>query len=193
MENKKKVKSISSAETKKEVKEDMSTKKESTNYSNYEADMAIIKAYENKSKNRLKVILAFILGIIATIALFSTLGLSNKNVNTTKTVKNTAKEPAYIGILMLNLEDSDAIDYYDLDTLETTLKKGVVVETVKTGSPASGYLKRGDIIIQMGREDIDNMDDLIDELAKYSAGDKVKFVVERNGRNRDLSIVLGSK
>ena len=61
MEDKKKVKSISSA-AKDKVREDMANeRKEQANYDNYVSDMEIIQAYENKSKNRLKVILAFII------------------------------------------------------------------------------------------------------------------------------------
>lgn len=192
MEEKKKVKSISSTKSKGKVKEDMSSDKQTNkSYESSISDLEIIKAYENRGRNRLKVLAAFLLGIIAAIALFSWLGLSNKNV-----VANTnavAKNPGYVGVYLINLEDTDAIDHYGLDDVETTLKKGVMVESVIPGSVAVGKLKKGDIIIEFDNEDIENVDDFMKELSKNPAGKKVVFAVERDGRIRDIKITLGSK
>ena len=192
MEEKKKVKTISTTKMNNEVKEEVKSEKYNTNYDTSISDMEIIKAYEGRGRNKLKVLAGFLLGIIAAIALFSSLGLSSKSATTTST-KTVTKDPAYIGIYMVNLEDADALSYYELDDVETTLKRGVVVETVVPGSAAYGKLKRGDIIIEFNGEDIENMSDLLIELDKHYSGNKAKFVIERNGRTRDITFTLGTK
>ena len=192
MADKKKVKSISSTEFK--------NNKEEIEVNNKVDGMKLLEDYESgkvKSHNTLKYVGAFLLGIIATIALFSILGVktnvNKNNSSNTKTTTTSKSSVPYIGIMMIDLADDEALEYYDLDDIETSLKKGVVVESVITNTPAFGKLKKGDVIIEFNNVAIDNMTDLKSQLSKYSPGDKVIFFIERNGKARDITVVLGNK
>ena len=106
---------------------------------------------------------------------------------------NTTQKP-YIGITMVNLSDTSSLDYYGLSKkINTKLSKGVVVESVVSGSAASGKLMVGDIITKINDNSVDNMAYLRYELSNQSVGDKVTLTVERNGKIRDITIKLGSK
>ena len=106
---------------------------------------------------------------------------------------NTTQKP-YIGITMVNLSDTSSLDYYGLSKkINTQLSKGVVVESVVSGSSASGKLKVADIITKINDNSVDNMAYLRYELSNHSVGDKVVFTVERNGKLRNITIKLGSK
>ena len=112
-----------------------------------------------------------------------------------KTIKKgTVTERAYIGIKMINLSDDSSLDYYGLiSKLNTKLTRGVVVESIVANSPADGKLKVADIITKINDEDVDNIAYLRYVLSKYNAGDKITLVVERNGKFKTLSIILGAK
>ena len=106
---------------------------------------------------------------------------------------NTTQKP-YIGITMVNLSDTSSLDYYGLSKkINTKLSKGVVVESVVSGSAASGKLMVGDIITKINDNSVDNMAYLRYELSNQSVGDKVTLTVERNGKIRNITIKLGSK
>ena len=106
---------------------------------------------------------------------------------------STTKKP-YIGITMVNLSDTSSLDYYGLSKkINTKLSRGVVVESVVSGSSASGKLKEADIITKINDSSVDNMSYLRYELSNYSVGDKVTLTVERNGKLMDITIKLGSK
>lgn len=106
---------------------------------------------------------------------------------------NTTQKP-YIGITMVNLSDTSSLDYYGLSKkINTKLSKGVVVESVVSGSAASGKLMVGDIITKINDNSVDNMAYLRYELSNQSVGDKATLTVERNGKIRDITIKLGSK
>ena len=115
---------------------------------------------------------------------------NNIKKTTTEVVTGSS---AYVGIYMVNLNDVNSVDYYELDDVETTLKKGVVVESVIPGTPAASVLKRGDIIVGFNDADIENMNDFTRELSKHSSGNRVTFTIERNGRIRNVKLVLSSK
>lgn len=108
--------------------------------------------------------------------------------------KGTSNSKPYIGISMVNLSDSSSMAYYGLSSrVNTSRTSGVVVESVKNNSPASGVLRIGDIIVQLGGVDTPNMSYLRYELYKYNAGDTLKLRIERDGKMRNVSVVLKEK
>lgn len=105
--------------------------------------------------------------------------------------KGTSSSKPYIGISMVNLSDSSSMAYYGLSSrVSTSRTNGVVVESVKNNSAGSGILRVGDIIVQLGGVDTPNMAYLRYELYKYNAGDTLKLRIERDGKMRNVSIVL---
>ena len=100
----------------------------------------------------------------------------------------------YLGITMFNLNNSEAMNYYGFNKKITTKRKnGVVVESVLSGTSADGRLEVGDIIVKLGKSSIKDMAYLRYELFKYKVGDKVKFVVERDGKLVDVLLKLQKK
>jgi len=63
---------------------------------------------------------------------------------------------------------------------------------VVTGSPADkAGIKEGDIIIQMGSENIDQSNSFIKLLSKYQPGNEVVLKIVRDGQESDVKVKLG--
>lgn len=88
----------------------------------------------------------------------------------------------YIGITVGNVA-SDA--YYGA-------VEGVYVAEVDPGSPAEeAGMQEGDMIISMDGVAIEMTDDIIDVRNQHVPGDEIEVVVERNGRQIELNLVIG--
>jgi opacity protein-like surface antigen len=68
---------------------------------------------------------------------------------------------------------------------------GAKVGSIATTSPAAGLLKKGDIIIEINRQRINEFDGAIEALAK-SGGKSATMVVYRAGKTTTLEIKLGN-
>jgi len=70
---------------------------------------------------------------------------------------------------------------------------GVYVEMVEKNSPADrAGLKSGDKILKVNKADISDSSFFKYELYKYNIGDKIEITVERNGKEKVLTVTLGS-
>lgn len=88
----------------------------------------------------------------------------------------------YLGITVGNVY-SDA--YYGA-------VEGVYVSDVDPGSPAEeADIRPGDMIISIDGVEITRSDDIIDVRDLHVPGDEVEVVVERNGRQYELTLVIG--
>lgn len=88
----------------------------------------------------------------------------------------------YLGITVGNVA-SDA--YYGA-------VEGVYVAEVDPGSPAEeAGMQEGDMIISMDGVAIEMTDDIIDVRNQHVPGDEIEVVVERNGRQIELNLVIG--
>ncbi len=88
-------------------------------------------------------------------------------------------------------------------------QRGALVITVQDGSPASqsGLLGSddqitvdgqnlptgGDVIIALGGNPVNNFDDLVANLARFSAGETTTLTVIRDGETRELTVTLGER
>ncbi len=73
-------------------------------------------------------------------------------------------------------------------------KDGVRVEQVMENSPASNAgIKEGDIILKMNDTYILSDDKLMEFLSNQKAGDKVKVIILRNGKEQTMKIQLEAK
>lgn len=108
--------------------------------------------------------------------------------------KGTANSKPYIGITMVNLSDTSSMNYYGLSKIVNTKRtNGVVVESVKNNSAASGSLVTGDIIYKVNGVSVTDMSYFRYELYRYNIGDTVKLTIERDGKTRTVSVVLKAK
>jgi len=114
-----------------------------------------------------------------------------KKVNAFEKGSKTSKP--YVGISMVNLNDSDSMAYYGLSNkINTNLSKGVVVETVKANSPSSGKLIVTDIITKVDGVSVDSISSFKYELYKHAPGDQLVLTIERSRTVKDVTIILGS-
>ena len=82
-------------------------------------------------------------------------------------------------------------------TQETTRKfgssveTGALVEKVEPNGPADqAGIRRGDIVIAAGKDEVQSSGDLISALRNYQPGDTVKLTVVRNGEKTQLQVNL---
>jgi len=74
------------------------------------------------------------------------------------------------------------------------LKEGVKVSEVVDGGPASrGKVEAGDVILKFNGVKVNSAGEFPEILSSYTAGDRVKLTVLREGEEKILSITLGKK
>ena len=97
----------------------------------------------------------------------------------------------YVGVEILDL--SNEINLWRAGILiPEEVDGGVAVYSVVDGSPADvAGLKKGDIIVNLGDKDINNMADFRYSLYKYSPEDKIKVTYVRGDEKKVTEIVLG--
>jgi serine protease Do len=61
------------------------------------------------------------------------------------------------------------------------VRKGVLVSRVKPGSPASGVLRAGDIIVEANRKKVGDVSTLKSEIANLKKGDRLLLLIFRRG------------
>ena len=97
----------------------------------------------------------------------------------------------YIGVGMLDLTN----EYYlwqNRIMIPEGVDNGVAVVTVEKSSPADkAGLKKGDIIVKIGEEDVSSIAEFRYELYKYDVGNKVKISFYRNNKLQNVTITLG--
>ncbi len=95
------------------------------------------------------------------------------------------EEVAYLGVKVRELDDA----------LKTCLgvDKGVLVEDVVVGSPADeAGIKIGDIIQKINDKEINSENDL-EEAIKDKAGKKVKILIIRRGKKKEIKVKIGKR
>lgn len=80
----------------------------------------------------------------------------------------------------------------DVDALLKDSDKGVVVTHVNVDSPAEDVgLQKGDVILMIGDQSVNDVDELRESLETYEAGDKVQVVVRRGNEIVMKTVELG--
>ena len=97
----------------------------------------------------------------------------------------------YIGISMLDLSE----EYYlwqNRITIPDGVDEGIAVLEVVSGSPADkAGLKKGDIIVKLGDEDVGSLAEFRYELYRHDVGEKVTVTYYRDGKENSTTITLG--
>lgn len=79
------------------------------------------------------------------------------------------------------------------ESLDLKDNHGALVAGVEPGSPAEhGGIKRGDVIVSMNGEKVDDFKDLPKLVAKAKAGNDSIFEVERQGKTHKIEVEIGS-
>lgn len=108
-----------------------------------------------------------------------------------KIEKDEKIERPYVGISMLDLSDEYHLWQYRI-TIPDGVEEGVAVLEVVENSPADkAGLKKGDIIVKIGDEDLSSLAEFRYELYKYAVGDKIELTIYRNGKKQTASVTLG--
>jgi len=95
---------------------------------------------------------------------------------------------AYLGVGTTDLSPEEA------ERFGLPVQSGAIVESVEPGSGADvAGMRRGDIIVGLGDEPVENTGDLIGALRDYQPGDTVKFTIVRNGEKQTFSATLGER
>lgn len=101
-----------------------------------------------------------------------------------------AAEQAYLGVILqpLTIDLKEAMDV-DRDL------RGVLISDVIDESPADQYgLEDGDIIIEIGGEEVVSVKEAVSAIKSHSPGDEVKIVVLRDGDKKDVvAVTLGER
>ncbi len=91
----------------------------------------------------------------------------------------------YLGVNIMDLDDSDLASYFSVEAGE-----GVLVTNVEKKTPAEkAGLKPGDIIVKLGGKDVKKSDDIHEALAELKKGDSVDVTVVRRGKRETLKAV----
>ena len=101
-------------------------------------------------------------------------------------IENGKVSRPFIGITGIDLDEATA-KYYNLVT-------GIYIKEINSGSPASSIdLKIGDIITAIDGTSVNSMNELNAIKNKKNIGDEVTLDIYRDGKTRQVKIILGEK
>jgi serine protease Do len=79
-------------------------------------------------------------------------------------------------------------------TEENAAHQGAAVRRVTPDSPAArAGLQEGDVITRVDGRQVDDRQSLLNVLAQHKPGDKLKFQVQRDGKEKSLDVTLGTR
>lgn len=97
----------------------------------------------------------------------------------------------YLGIKMGDLSTSSYLLKREGITLDSSIKSGVVVYgTTENGPCAKAGVLKGDVIIKIGKYDVNNSARLKYYLSKYNPGETVAIVVIRGKEEKTINVTL---
>ena len=78
--------------------------------------------------------------------------------------------------------------------LKLTSDSGVVIMRLTSGAPAADAgLKTDDVIIAVANNEVTSPDDLAVQIRRFTPGEKVDVLIERNGDQKTVSVTLGTR
>ncbi|MBR1647474.1 MAG: trypsin-like peptidase domain-containing protein [Selenomonadaceae bacterium] len=111
-------------------------------------------------------------------------------INTVKTIVKELMDKGYVArpYLGVTIFDKPTAARYGY---QLTLEKGVFVFQVALDSPAgrAGF-QRGDIILSIDDTEVNSVTDVRNAVASHKVGDKVKVLLDRDGKQETLEVTL---
>ncbi|WP_299493543.1 trypsin-like peptidase domain-containing protein [Acaryochloris sp. IP29b_bin.137] len=99
----------------------------------------------------------------------------------------------YLGIRMVSLSEQTKELLKDEAEFQVQQEKGVLVVDVLSGSPAeAAQLKSGDVIVQIGKTQIDNTEQLQQLLQSVTPGDQLSLTIMRKNQKRQAQLKVGT-
>ncbi len=92
---------------------------------------------------------------------------------------------AVLGVMMRTVNDSIGKAEH-LDKMEGAF----VVSTTEDGAARDAGIKKGDIIISIDGNSVNTSSELQEQIGKYSPGDKITVGLIRDGKEKDINVVL---
>lgn len=103
----------------------------------------------------------------------------------------TTLERPYLGVQLVNLTNTFALQYYYNIRISSDVEFGAVLSFVEENMPASkSGLKVGDVIIEIDGEKVDDVSHFKYELYKKKLGDKIKVKYYRENKIGETTIEL---
>jgi serine protease Do len=100
-------------------------------------------------------------------------------------IKNGEAVHPYLGVYLSDLTQETASKF------GSPVDSGALVEKVEPGGPAdAAEIRRGDVVIAAGSEDVRSSGDLVSALRDYQPGDTVDLTILRNGEKSKLQVNL---
>src|SRR5215208_5848556 len=100
-------------------------------------------------------------------------------------IKNGEAVHPYLGVYLSDLTQETASKF------GSAVDSGALVEKVEPGGPADDAgIRRGDVVIAAGPEDVRSLGDLVSALRNYQPGDTVDLTILRNGEKSNLQVNL---
>lgn len=97
----------------------------------------------------------------------------------------------YLGIGMLDLTEEYLL-WQNRITIPEGIDEGIAVVSVEDGTPASkAGLKKGDIITKINDDNTRTLAEFRYELYKHEVGEKIKITFYREGKEKNVNVVLG--
>ena len=91
----------------------------------------------------------------------------------------------YLGVTIFDKPTAARYGY------QLTIDKGVYVFQVAIDSPAGrANFQRGDIILNIDGKEVNSVADVRNEVAAHKVGDKVKILLDREGRQETVEVTL---
>ena len=107
-------------------------------------------------------------------------------------LKGEKIQRAYLGVSMTDFTTSSQYLRQEGITIDNTVTSGViVVEAVKGGPCADAGIKKGDVIIKIGKYDITSVAELRYYLYKYKPKEKIEIRVMRGKTEKIFNVTLG--
>ena len=108
-------------------------------------------------------------------------------------LKGEKIQRAYLGVSMTDFTTSSQYLRQEGITIDNTVTSGViVVEAVKEGPCADAGIKKGDVIIKIGKYDITSVAELRYYLYKYKPKEKIEIKVMRGKTEKIFNVTLGA-
>jgi len=106
----------------------------------------------------------------------------------TSLVESGSVSRAWLGVSMTDLT------YEKAQALEVGRTHGALIEEVFEGSPAAGAgLERGDVIVAVDGEEVQDSADVVYRVSSHAAGERIQIGIVRKGKDRRVNVQTGER